>query len=76
MLVDPLATQVNFHGQVQCGNTFEVYTDDNCLIYVFSSAKLDALGPIWVNSLANYILSTFFKTGKSNAEVDALSRIP
>ena len=41
-----------------------------------SSAKLDACGQRWVASLANYDFQLFYKTGKSNVEADALSRIP
>ena len=35
-------------------NTFVVYTDNNQLTYVLTSAKLDATGHCWVASLANY----------------------
>ena len=54
------------------GNTFNVYTDNNPLTYVLTSAKLDAMGHRWIAGLANYI---HYKSGKSNMEVDALSRI-
>ena len=36
------------------GNTFDVYTDSNPLIYVLTTAKLNAMGHRWVASLANY----------------------
>ena len=35
------------------GNTFCVYTDNNPLIYVLMTAKLDAMGHRWINGLAN-----------------------
>ena len=57
------------------GGRFDVYKDNNPLTYVLSSAKLDACGQRWVTSLANYNFRLFFKTGKTNIEVDALSRI-
>ena len=58
-----------------CGGTFDVYTDNNPLTYVLTSAKLDATGQCWVASLANYTFQLFYKTGKTNVEADALSRI-
>ena len=45
-------------------------------MYILTSAKLDAIGQRWVASLANYDFRIFYKTGKTNVEVDALSRIP
>ena len=39
-----------FH-EYQYGSTFEVYTDNNPLSYVLSSAKLDATGQRWIVAL-------------------------
>ena len=36
------------------GSTFDVYTDNNPLMYVLTTAKLDAASHCWVTSLANY----------------------
>ena len=58
------------------GGKFDVYTDNNPLTYILSSANLDAYGQRWVASLANYNFRLFYKTGKTNIEADALSRIP
>ena len=52
-----------------------MYTDNNPLTYVLSSAKLDACGQRWVAKLANYNLTVKYKCGLSNVEADALSRI-
>ena len=57
------------------GNIFNVYTDNNSLTYVLSSAKLDATGHRWIAGLANYNFHIHYKSRKSNAEADALSRI-
>ena len=57
------------------GNTFDVYTDNNPLTYVLSTAKLDAMGHRWITGLANYNFHIHYKSGKSNAEADVLSRI-
>ena len=58
------------------GGQFDVYTDNNPLIYILTSAKLDATGQRWVASLANYDFRIFYKSGKTNVEADTLSRIP
>ena len=58
------------------GGQFDVYTDNNPLTYILTPAKLDAIGQCWVASLTNYDFQIFYKSGKSNVEADALSRIP
>ena len=58
------------------GGEFEVYTDNNLLTYILTTAKLDATGQRWVASLANYNFKIFYRSGKLNVEADALSRIP
>ena len=58
------------------GGEFEVYTDNNPLTYILTTAKLDATGQRWVASLANYNFKIFYRSGKLNVEADALSRIP
>ena len=58
------------------GGKFDVFTDNNPLTYILTSAKLNACGQRWVASLANYDFRLFYKTGRSNVEANALSRIP
>ena len=58
------------------GGHFEVYTDNNPLTYILTTAKLDATGQRWVASLANYNFKIFYRSGKLNVEADALSHIP
>ena len=57
------------------GNMFDVYTDNNPLTYVLTTAKLDAMGHRWVAGLVNYNFHIHYKSGKSNVEADALSQI-
>ena len=57
------------------GNTFDVYTDNNPLTYVLSIAKLDAMGHRWIAGLSTYNFHIHYKSGKSNIEGHALSRI-
>ena len=58
------------------GSQFTVLTDNNPLTYVLSSAKLDATGHRWVAALANYTFNIKYRSGKLNADADALSRLP
>ena len=43
------------------------------MIYILTTAKLEATGQSWV---ANYIFKIFYRSGKLNVEADALSRLP
>ena len=54
---------------------FQVFTDNNPLTYVLKTAKLDATGQRWVDTLSNYTFSTIYRPGKANRDADALSRI-
>ena len=64
-----------FHEYLYGSKPFEVYTDNNPLTYVLTSAKLDACGQRWVAKLANYNFNIKYRCGQSNVEADALSRI-
>ena len=57
------------------GNTFHVYTDNNSLMYVLMTAKLDVMGTDGTTGLATYNFHIHYQSGKSNVEADALSRI-
>ena len=64
-----------FHEYLYGSTPFEVYTDNNPLTYVLTTAKLDACGQRWVAKLANYNFTIQYRSGWSNVEADALSRI-
>ena len=57
------------------GATFDVFTDNNPLTYILTTAKLDATGHRWVASLGPYNFNLHYKPGKLNSDADALSRI-
>ena len=42
------------------GSQFQVYTDNNPLTYVLTTAKLDAMGHRWVAALSNYTFSIIY----------------
>ena len=69
------ATTDQFHEYLY-GGSFEVYTDNNPLTYMLKMARLDAVGQCWVAALENYNFQLYYRIGRSNVEVDALSRIP
>ena len=58
------------------GGKFDVYTDNNPLTYVLTTAKLDATGQRWIASLANYDFKIYYHSSKLNIDADSLSRIP
>ena len=57
------------------GAEFQVFTDNNPLTYILTTAKLDATGHRWVAALSNYTFSIPYKPGRNNTDADALSRI-
>ena len=58
------------------GNSFEVYTDNNPLTYVLTTAKLDACGQRWVSAIAPMNFNLHYKPGRTNIDADSLSRLP
>ncbi len=69
------AVSDKFHDYLY-GNSFVVFTDNNPLTYVLSSAKLDATGHRWLASLAAYDFGIKYRPGSKNADADCLSRLP
>ena len=52
-----------------------MFTDNNPLTYILTTAKLDATGHRGVSVLSNYTFSISYKPGRNNTDADALSRI-
>ena len=55
---------------------FVVYTDNNPLTYVLSTAKLNATCHRWVAELENVCFTIKYRPGHSNKDGDTLSRMP
>ena len=55
---------------------FTVYTDNNPLTYILTTAKLNATSLRWVGELADFRFQVKYRPGKSNSDADTLSRIP
>ena len=56
-------------------NEFVVWTDNNLLTYIFSSANLDAASQRWVAQLASYNFALEYQKGKDNTVADFLSHL-
>ena len=70
------AVTERFADYLKYGPHFVVYTDNNPLTYVLTSAKLNAVGMRWVNDLADYQFTIKYRPGKENTDADYLSRRP
>lgn len=55
---------------------FTIFTDNNPLTYVLSTAKLNAVGHRWVGQLADFHFDIKYRPGKVNIDADVLSRCP
>ena len=51
---------------------FTVYTDNNPLTYILTSAKLNATSLRWVRELADFRFQVNYRPGKSNSDADTL----
>lgn len=56
--------------------SFIVYTDNNPLTYVLTTAKLNATTHRWIAELADFNFSIKYRPGKVNGDADGLSRMP
>ncbi|XP_039866235.1 uncharacterized protein LOC120720578 [Simochromis diagramma] len=56
--------------------SFTVYTDNNPLTYVLTTAKLNATTHRWVAELADFNFSIKYRPGRANGDADGLSRMP
>ena len=63
-----------FSDYLRYGPKFMVYTDNNPLTYVLTTARLNAVGLRWVGELANYDFSIKYRPGRVHIDSDYLSR--
>ena len=55
---------------------FTVFTDNNPLLYVMQSTKLNANGQRWVSELSEFHFTIKYRPGVTNKDADCLSRMP
>ena len=55
---------------------FTVFTDNNPLTYVLTTAKLNATTHRWIAELADFQFTIKYRPGKANRDADGLSRMP
>ena len=65
-----------FRDYLTYAKQIEAYIDNNPLLYVLSSAKLNATGQRWVNELSDSNINIHYKPGRNNTDADVLSRFP
>ena len=70
------AVTEHFRDYLYYAPSFLVYTDNNPLIYVTSSAKLNARGHRWVAEIADFNFTVKYHPGHKNQVADTLSRMP
>ena len=70
------AVTEKFRDYLHYSTSFTVYTDNNPLTYILSSAKLSAVGHRWVAELADFNFNIKYQPGKSNIDTDVLSHLP
>ena len=58
------------------GRPFKVFTDNNPVTYVMSTAKLDATGHRWLAALSAFDFKIYYTPGNQNHDADGLSRRP
>ena len=66
----------HFRDYLYYAPSFTVYTDNNPLTHVLSSAKLNATGLRWVGELADFNFTIRYRPGRINVDADTLSRVP
>ena len=70
------AVTEHFRDYLYYAPKFVVYTDNNPLTYVLSSAKLNATGLRWVGELSEFNFEIKYRPGRVNIDADCLSRPP
>ena len=66
----------HFRDYLYYSKNFTVFTDNNLLTYVLSSAKLNATGLRRVGELADFNCNIKYQPGKCHIDADSFSRMP
>lgn len=55
---------------------FTVFSDNNPLMYILTTARLDGTRHRWVSELADFNFDIRYKPGRLHGDADGLSRMP
>ena len=66
----------HFRDHLYYASHITIFTDNNPLLYVLTTAKLNSAGHRWVAELADFNFSINYQKGKVNVDTDTLSRLP
>lgn len=66
----------NFRDYLCHAPHFFVYTNNNPLMYVLTTAELNATGHRWMSELADFSFTIKYRPGHANKDADGLSRMP
>ena len=58
------------------GAKFTVYTDNNPLTHILTSAKLDGTGQRWAPALSQFNFDLIYRAGLKNVDADSMSKYP
>ncbi|MES9882681.1 MAG: reverse transcriptase domain-containing protein, partial [Sedimenticola sp.] len=70
------AVTERFRDYLYYAPSFTVYSDNNPLTYIMTTAKLDATRHRWVSELSDFNFNLCYKPGRLNTDADGLSRMP
>ena len=65
-----------FKEYIGYANHFTVFTDNNPLVYLMESKKLNAYTERWISELSEHNFTLNYRPGVANKDADCLSRIP
>ena len=70
------AVTEKFRDYLSYSDYFEIYTDNNPLLYLMETKKLNAYTKRWISELAEFNFHIRYKPGKKHLDADCFSRMP
>ena len=65
-----------FRDYLEYSNHFWIFTDNNPLVYLMETRKLNAYSERWLSELSEYNFTIKYRPGVINCDADCLSRLP
>ena len=70
------AVTEQFRDYLAYADHFDVYTDNNPLVYIMNSKKVNANSQRWISELSEFHFTIHYRPGVINRDADCLSRLP